>query len=72
MKVSYEVREVRILYEKEFTHCYVFLSTLENCPSFVHGWHYELFNGKIPVADILEEQFSKVPFWPRKSPNSSM
>lgn len=67
---SYNFREVRIVYEDELTHCYVFLEPLGDCPIGVQGWHYKAFPISRPGIEIFGEDVVDAIRWPLEAPRA--
>ena len=67
---KYNFREVRMVYEDDVTHCYVYLEALGDCPIYVQGWHYKAFPASVPGCDIFENQVLEAIKWPLAAPKA--
>ena len=67
---GFNYREIRIIYEDDLTHCYVFLEALGDCPIGVQGWHYKVFPATRKGVDIFTNEVLKAVEWPLNAPKA--
>jgi hypothetical protein len=66
---GFNYREIRMVYEDELTHCYVYLEPLGDCPIGVQGWHYKVFPKTRPGIEIFKDAVKAVE-WPLAAPKA--
>ena len=64
----YNFREIRMVYEDNLTHCYVYLEALGDCPINVQGWHYKAFSIDRCGEDIFRNESIHAIEWPLAAP----
>ncbi len=67
---KYNFREIRIIYEDDLTHCYVFLEPLGDCPHFIQGWHYKAFPIERTGVEIFSKDVLSAIKWPLAAPKA--
>lgn len=65
---SYEVKEVRFVFEAELTQVYVLAEAHGDSPLGVQGWHHKTFPASQSADSILQENFHEFIMWPLKAP----
>ena len=62
-----EITQVRLVIEKELTHCYVHVNAIGDCPIGIQGWHFKTFPASVSAVDILND-FQEHLSWPQAAP----
>ena len=57
MPIVRGVLQTHLVYEDDYTHCYVLIQPQSDHPSDVGGWHYKVFPASVSPADVLAESF---------------
>jgi len=66
----YNFREVRMIYEDDLTHCYVYLEPLGDSPIGVQGWHYKVFAPSKTGLEIFTNEVPRAIEWPLAAPKA--
>jgi hypothetical protein len=67
---GYNFREIRMVYAKDMTHCWVYLEAIGDCPLNVQGWHYKAFPITVVGERIFTKEIPKCIEWPLDPPKS--